>query len=77
MIPADGDPWTLIFSRAANVFHVPYPEGQDALRVSLPPEWGAFVETLAFYFPEVQADSTVLRSHWGETVLPRPIAVSR
>lgn len=77
VIPAERGPWTLIFSRAANVFHVPYPQGQDALRVSLEPERGAFMETLAFYFPVVEADSTVLRLHWGETVLPIPLAVTR
>jgi hypothetical protein len=77
VIPAERGAWTLIFSRAANVFHVPYPQGQDALRVSLEPERGAFIETLAFYFPEVHANSAVLRLHWGETMLPVPIAVSR
>ena len=67
----------MIFSKAANVFHVPYPEGQDALRVQLEPERGGFMETLAFYFPVVGPESAGLNFHWGETVVPIPIALSR
>lgn len=76
MIPTAGGPWTVIFSKAANVFHVPYPEGRDALRVRLAPQRGCFVETLAFYFPVVGPDSAVLTLHWGETIVPIPIALN-
>jgi hypothetical protein len=70
------DEWTVIFSRAASVFHVPYPgEAHDALRLKLKPERGPFVETLAFYFPAVEADRALLYLHWGETIVPIPIAV--
>ena len=70
------DEWTVIFSRAAPVFHVPYPgESHDALRVKLKPERGPFVETLAFYFPVAIADRALLQLHWGETIVPIPIAV--
>jgi hypothetical protein len=31
------------------------------------------MEALAFYFPIVAADSTVLRLHWGTTIIPIPI----
>lgn len=62
--------WTLILSHAARVFHEPYPEGEDALRVVLSPETGPPMETLGFYFPMVDADSALLQLHWGETVLP-------
>ncbi|MDH3495202.1 MAG: DUF2911 domain-containing protein [Gemmatimonadota bacterium] len=63
--------WTLIVSRAVDVYHTPYPgEQHDALRVPLRPERGAPMETLAFYFPVVQQDSAVLRLHWGETIVP-------
>jgi hypothetical protein len=75
IIPAEAGAWTVIFSKAANVFHVPYPEGQDALRVQLHPARGGFMETLAFYFPVVRPDSAVLNLHWGETVVPIPIAL--
>jgi hypothetical protein len=64
------DSWTLILSRAAHVFHEPYPQGQDALRFPVVPAAGPHVETLAFYFPLVDADSALLFLHWGETVVP-------
>ena len=70
------DEWTLIFSRAADVFHIPYPgEAQDALRIKLRPQAGAFMEALAFYFPVAEADRALLNLHWGETVVQVPIAV--
>ncbi len=62
--------WTFVLSRAADVFHIPYPEGKDALRVSLSSRKGPHMETLGFYFPVVDADSALLVLHWGETILP-------
>jgi hypothetical protein len=65
------DQWTVIFSRAVHVFHIPYPgEQNDALRVTVKPEAGAHMDALAYYFPVVAPDSTVLRLHWGETIVP-------
>jgi hypothetical protein len=69
VIPDPGQ-WTFILSHAANVFHEPYPEGKDALRLSLSPRPGEHMETLGFYFPLVDADSALLYLHWGETVVP-------
>jgi len=72
------DEWTLIFSRAAEVFHIPYPgESQDALRLKVKPQPGAgpFVESLAFYFPAAGADRALLNLHWGETIVQVPLAV--
>jgi hypothetical protein len=67
--------WTLIFSKAADVFHIPYPgPAQDALRVTLKPQAGPFMEALAFYFPAADADQALLYLHWGETVVPVPLA---
>lgn len=71
LLPRSSAPWTLILSRAAHVFHTPYPgEQQDALRVDVTPERGAHMETLAIYFPVVSRDDAVLRIHWGETIIP-------
>ena len=62
--------WTLIFSRAANVFHLPYPGAdQDALRIKVKPQSGPFVETLAFYFPAADPQRALLNLHWGETIV--------
>jgi len=67
--------WTVIFSKAADVFHIPYPgPDQDALRVTVKPQAGPFMEALAFYFPAADADGAVLNLHWGETVVPVPLA---
>jgi hypothetical protein len=67
------DVWTLIFSTAHPVFHLAYPEGRDALRVRAASQSGEHMETLAFYFPLVDADSAVLNLHWGKTVVPLSI----
>ena len=70
--------WTIIFSRASHVFHFPYPGAeQDALRVEATPETGSHMDALAYYFPVVAADSTILRLHWGETVVPIHIRTTR
>jgi hypothetical protein len=68
-IPGEQE-WTFIFSRAHPVWHIPYREGQDALRVRAVPERGAHMETLTFYFPVVDGLRAVLHLHWGEVVVP-------
>ena len=71
LLPRENAPWTVILSRAAHVFHTPYPgESRDALRVDVAAESGSHMESLAIYFPVVRGDSAVMRVHWGETVLP-------
>ena len=71
LIPRSTKPWTVILSRAAHVFHQPYPgEAADALRFDVATERGAHMETMAFYFPVVLRDEAVMRIHWGEMVLP-------
>jgi hypothetical protein len=70
------DRWTMIFSRAADVYHIPYPgEAQDALRLDIVPESGPHMETLSFYFPVVEGKEATLRLHWGETMVPMKITV--
>ena len=70
LIPLEKEDWTLIFSRAHTAFHLPYPDGQDALRVHVHPTTGSQMESLALYFPVVDADSAVMNVHWGTTVVP-------
>ena len=59
------DVWTIIFSTAQPVWHLPYPQGKDALRVTAAPAAGSHMEVMAFYFPVVEPDSAVLHLHWG------------
>lgn len=67
------DRWTIILSHKARTFHIPYPEGHDALRVTIAPQTGPFEETLAFEFPIAESDHAILALHWGTTVIPIPI----
>ncbi|MGE3616048.1 MAG: DUF2911 domain-containing protein [Gemmatimonadales bacterium] len=74
LIPHADGPWTVIVSRAARVFHTPYPgEPEDLFRFEARPEPGSHMETLAWYFPVVARESAVLRLHWGTMVLPLTI----
>jgi hypothetical protein len=68
LIPRERGTWTFIVSRAAHVFHIPYPgRAADLLRVEVAPEQLSHMETLAMYFSTVLRDEAVLRIHWGET----------
>lgn len=68
--------WTMIFSRAADVYHTPYPgENQDALRLEVRPEQGPHMEALAIYLPIVEGKDAVLRLHWGTVMVPLAIRV--
>ena len=68
---APPEPWTVILSRGVGVWHTQYPgESLDVLRISVAPQQGAHMEVLAYYFPIVAPDSTVLRLHWGTTIVP-------
>jgi hypothetical protein len=71
LIPRETAPWTVILSRAARVYHLPYPgANRDALRVDVAPEQASHMESFAIYFPMVMRDSAVMRLHWGTTALP-------
>jgi hypothetical protein len=60
--------------RALHVFHIPYPgESHDALRVTVTPAQGSYMEVLAYEFPVVGPDSATLELHWGTTIVPQRI----
>jgi hypothetical protein len=70
------DRWTMVFNRTAEVWHTPYPgEATDVLRFDVPVEKGAHMETLAFYFPEVEGKTATLRLHWANVIVPMKIVV--
>ena len=74
LVPEESKPWTVIFNRGTGVWHTNYPgDSLDALRLEVTPESGGHMETLAYYFPMVDADSAELRMHWGTVVLPLKI----
>jgi len=71
-------PWTVIFNRGVGGWHTNYPgESQDALRISVSTETGPHIETLAYYFPMVDADSAVLRLQWGTVIVSMKIKVTQ
>jgi hypothetical protein len=71
LIPRATGPWTVIFSRAAHVFHKPYPGTRfDVLRVDVTPEQASQMESFAIYFPMVLRDEAIMRLHWGPTAVP-------
>lgn len=71
LIPRAAAPWTVIFSRAAHVFHKPYPGARfDVLRVDVAPEQVSQMESFAIYFPKVLRDEAIMRLHWGTTAVP-------
>lgn len=78
LMPSANGPWTVILNSVARVLHLPYPgERTEVLRVMVMPERGGHMDALAYYFPVVARDSTVLRVHWGEVIIPVRIRVSR
>jgi hypothetical protein len=71
LIARENKPWTVIFHRAAHVFHRPYPgEAGEALRVDVATEAASHMEALAIEFPVVLRDEAVMRFHWGTTAVP-------
>jgi Protein of unknown function (DUF2911) len=71
VIPRENEAWTVIFNRAADVFHLSYDESQDALRVDAKATTSTdAVETLEYSFPLVDADSAIMRLQWGVFALP-------
>jgi hypothetical protein len=67
--------WTVILSRAARVFHSPYPEGDDLLRLEVMPTSAPHVENLQMSFPWVVGPDASLHMQWGEVVLPLRIRI--
>jgi hypothetical protein len=71
LIPREHSPWSLIFSRAAHVFHKPYPgEQYEVMRVEATPIQASDVESLTIYFPKVLRDEAEMRIQWGTMALP-------
>jgi hypothetical protein len=74
MVPRAAGDWTLIFSRDADAYHVPYPGAEkDALRIPVRPARGLYAETLSWDFSTATKDAAVLRLAWGEVVVDVPL----
>jgi hypothetical protein len=76
MIPDSTGPWTVIFSKRAQAFHTQYPgEQNDQLRLRVTPTQGPHMESLMWYFPNVDGPDAKLVMHWGTTGVPLAIRV--
>lgn len=74
----DEKKWTIIFSTDWEQWHTLYPgKDKDALRLEISPEEGSHMEVLAFYFPEVTKSSAKLHLHWGKTIIPFKINLTK
>jgi hypothetical protein len=69
--------WTIIFSSANPVWHLPYPRDRDVLRVESAPRTGEHAELLTWEFPSVDGYEAELVMRWGTTVVPLAIAAQR
>jgi hypothetical protein len=70
--------WTLVLNRTWDTHHAIYPgEADDVMRARIKPVAGSHMETLAFYFPVVEAYRAVLHLHWGTLILAISIDVER
>jgi Protein of unknown function (DUF2911) len=69
--------WAIIVNRAHPTFHTRYStvEDQNLLTLEVTPRAGPHMETLAFYFPLVNAKHAELVLHWGTVVVPLAIDV--
>jgi hypothetical protein len=69
--------WAMIVNRAHPTFHTRYQTvaDQDLLTLEVTPRAGSHMETLAFYFPVVDAKHAELVFHWGTVVVPLSIDV--
>jgi len=75
MLPRQGR-WTVIFSKAGDVYHTPYPgEARDALRFDVEPRTGPQTEVLTFEFDSVEGKEAELVMRWGTVVVPLSIRV--
>ena len=69
--------WSIIFNKAHPTFHTQYyrVSDQDLLTLEVTPRAASHMETLAFYFPLVNAHHTELVLHWGTVAVPLSIDV--
>jgi hypothetical protein len=66
----------VIFHRAADVFHTPYPgEAGDALRLDVPIEVVSHTEVMTLSFPLVEGKTATLALDWGTVRVPLTIIV--
>jgi hypothetical protein len=65
------DQWTIIFSKNSTSWgSFSYDEKEDALRVTVKPHAGEFVEALTYSFEDPKADSVAVTLRWAKLAVP-------
>lgn len=63
--------WAVHLNREWRIYHdAPVPRDRDLLSFTVTPVEGVHMESLAWYFPAVDAGRAELRMHWGTTIVP-------
>lgn len=74
-VPSEKD-WVVIFNKVNKSWgSYAYDKAQDALRITVTPSEGAFLESLAFYFYELAGTSAVANLHWEKLRVPFKVEV--
>lgn len=69
-VPAKGD-WTVVFSKQKDLWgSMGYKPEEDALRVTVKPVAGEFVERMQFVFTDVSDDAATMEMQWEKVRLP-------
>lgn len=71
MIPARDSAWTVFLHKTPRLYHTrrPKDDKDDVARFKVTPQTGSPMDALMWYFPTIQRDSSVLRMHWGTTLI--------
>lgn len=76
MIPEENE-WTVIFSKVSTAWgSFTYDEKEDALRVKVKPQTGAFHEALTYDFDQPTADSAIVLLSWDKVAVPFKVNVN-
>lgn len=76
IIPEENE-WTVIFSKVSTAWgSFTYNEKEDALRVKVKPQTGAFHEALTYDFDQPTADSAIVLLSWDKVAVPFKVSVN-
>ena len=76
MIPEENE-WTVIFSKVSTAWgSFTYDQKEDALRVKVKPQTGAFHEALTYDFDQPTADSAIVLLSWDKVAVPFKVSVN-
>jgi hypothetical protein len=76
-IPREEEAWDVILVSEWDTHHTYFPFGTEVVRTPVAAVEGGHMETLVWYFPEVEGHEATLVMHWGSKLLPLRILASR